>query len=194
MVRLKHRYLLVNILYPDSASNSKSSTSKLLPDTVHFNSPSPDALTPQLLLRLIRDNLSDLFGDYGSGMYFTEILFFVVKYLSPATSTAIVRVTRAHYRLVWAALTYTTRLPGPIDVACVFRVVRVSGTIRKSEEEAIRRAKASILRASRAALGGEGKSRDDLLKRILGGEDERAGRGIEDDDLDGNEEEDVDMD
>lgn len=118
----------------------------------------------------------------------------LVKYLSPATSTAIVRVTRAHYRLVWAALTYTTRLPGPVDVACVLRVVRVSGTIRKSEEEAIRRAKASILRAHRAALG-KGAGQDDLLKRILGGgeDEEMDGKGIEDEDMDGDEEEDEDI-
>lgn len=32
---------------------------------------------------------------------------------------------------------------------CVFRVVRVSGTIRKVEEEAVKRARAFILRAQK---------------------------------------------
>lgn len=32
---------------------------------------------------------------------------------------------------------------------CVFRVVRVSGTIRKVEEEAVKRARADVLRAQR---------------------------------------------
>jgi len=68
MVRLKHRYLLVNILYPDSAPTTKPPAAANVPDVVQFNSPSSDALTPQLLIRLIRDNLAELFGDYGSGM------------------------------------------------------------------------------------------------------------------------------
>jgi len=118
-----------------------------------------------------------------------------VKYLSPATSTAIIRVNRAHYRLVWAALTYVTRLPRPMEQACVFQVVRVSGTIRKSEEEAIRRAKASILRAHRAAEGGQGGAQGGMLDRILrrGEDDGKNGRknavGIEDVDEDEDAEE-----
>lgn len=46
-----------------------------------------------------------------------------------------------------------THLPIPtkqsIPRPCVFQVVRVSGTIKKSEEEAIRRARAAILRAKK---------------------------------------------
>lgn len=74
-----------------------------------------------------------------------------VKYFSPATSTAIIRVSRDYYRLVWTALTYITHLPRPIDQPCVIQVVRVSGTIRKAEEEAVRRARISIRRAQKAA-------------------------------------------
>ena len=47
---------------------------------------------------------------------------------------------------------------------CVIRVVRVSGTIRKSEEELIRRAKGEVVRAKIAEEQGEG----DLLGRLLG--------------------------
>lgn len=49
--------------------------------------------------------------------------------------------------MVWAALTYITRLPKPIDLPVVVRVVRVSGTIRKAEEEVIRRSQHIIKRA-----------------------------------------------
>ena len=70
------------------------------------------------------------------------------------TSTAIIRVSRDHYRLVWAALTFTTRLPKPVDQACVIQIVRVSGTIKKSEEAAIRLARQSIKRAQRQASKG----------------------------------------
>ena len=43
---------------------------------------------------------------------------------------------------------------------CVMQVVRVSGTIKKAEEEAIRRARAAILRAKRE--NGDG-STDDVI-------------------------------
>jgi ribonuclease P/MRP protein subunit POP5 len=57
--------------------------------------------------------------------------------------------------MVWAALTFTTCLPlKPADLPCVMQVVRVSGTIRKAEEEAIRRARLQI-RLAQQSNGGE---------------------------------------
>lgn len=107
-----------------------------------------------------------------------------VKYISPATSTAIVRVARAHYRMVWAALTFATRLPKPLDVACVVQVVRVSGTIRKAEEEAVRRARGVIGRVRRAEKGeedeGEGEGDGDLS--MVDGIEDRDDGGEEDED------------
>ena len=61
MVRLKNRYLLVNILYPEATSTQK------IPDVVAINQPTSDALTPQLLLKAIRAEVLRMFGDYGSG-------------------------------------------------------------------------------------------------------------------------------
>lgn len=88
----------------------------------------------------------------------------------------------------------STTTPRP----CVFQVVRVSGTIRKSEEEAIRRARGAILRAKRkdeedgggmmglqAILRGTGEEES----FVVGGKG--AGVGIEDEDDDEDEEEDV---
>lgn len=74
---------------------------------------------------------------------------FAVKYLSLATSTFIVRCSRAHYQMLWAALTFMDHVPTRDGQGrpCIFRVVRVSGTIRKAEEEAIRQAKRLILAA-----------------------------------------------
>ena len=77
----------------------------------------------------------------------------LVKYLSNPTSTFIVRVNREHFRLVWAALTFMDRVPGHDGKPCIFRVVHVSGTIRKVEEEAIRRARALILAAKDEMVG-----------------------------------------
>lgn len=87
-----------------------------------------------------------------------------MKYLSPATSTFILRISRAHYRLVWAALAFMSRVPIHGGRPCVFRVVRVSGTIRKVEEEAVRRAKLLVLAARHEMAG---KSSSDALGALL---------------------------
>lgn len=92
------------------------------------------------------------------------------------------------------ALKQNTTTPRP----CVFQVVRVSGTIRKSEEEAIRRARGAILRAKKKDEDeGEMMGLQAILRGT--GEDEslglmgKGGRlGIEDEDDDEDEEEHVD--
>jgi ribonuclease P/MRP protein subunit POP5 len=161
MVRVKNRYLVVNFLYPGPTAKSKTQ----LPDLVQIHSPTPDALKQGVILRMIRDGVEDLFGEYGSGMvtsglkrishypspllnlsdsFLTRI---TVNYYSPSTSTAIIRCPRDHYEMVWAALTYITHLPKPVDLPVVIRVVRVSGTIKKAEEEVIRRSQLIVKRA-----------------------------------------------
>lgn len=64
MVRLKNRYMLVNILYPDSP---RSNSSSKVPELISFNQPTTDDLTPGLLVKAIRAEVAELFGDYGSG-------------------------------------------------------------------------------------------------------------------------------
>lgn len=210
MVRIKHRYLLVHILYPDPADPPKGkipskSPEKALPDLVQFHRPSPNDLTPQLLARTIRDQVLLLYGDYGLGLVSSSLngkfhppqlmdpllTLNPVKYLSPATSTAIVRCSRAHYRLVWAALSFMTQLTKTSKQgqprACAIQVVRVSGTIKKAEEEAIRRARAAILRAKRESgeegtnglLGILGKDDEEVLQ---GGKNMTAGSDVSDED------------
>ncbi|PSN61970.1 hypothetical protein BS50DRAFT_650372 [Corynespora cassiicola Philippines] len=158
MVRVKNRYLVVNLLYPTSstASNSKDA----LPELVQFHAPTPDAFHTGQLMRVIRDGINELFGEYGMGMAGTSLK---VNYWSPATSTAIIRCPREHYQMVWAALTFITRLPRPVDAPVVVRVVRVSGTIKKAEEEVIRRAKMIIRRAKTS----DGQAKDDVLQGVF---------------------------
>lgn len=76
MVRIKHRYLLVDILHPEpsqrSSSSSLSTTSTststvTVPAHLYFHPPTPDTLTSSVLARLLRDAVSELFGDYGAG-------------------------------------------------------------------------------------------------------------------------------
>lgn len=92
---------------------------------------------------------------------------------------------------MWAALSFLTQLPKTSKQGqprtCAIRVVRVSGTIKKVEEEAIRRARAAILRAKRESgegstdglLGLLGKDDEDVLP---GGENMTAGSDISDED------------
>lgn len=79
MVRIKERYLLVNILYP-SAIGTKPD----VPDVVVINQPTTDKLTAQALLRGIRDEVSSLFGDYGAGAMEGGGLSGMSRYLSPS--------------------------------------------------------------------------------------------------------------
>lgn len=81
------------------------------------------------------------------------------------------RCPRHAFRLVWAALTCTTALPYPARSQVVVRVVRVSGTIKKAEQEIVRRAKKIVARAK----GSEGDG--DVVMQVLGlGNDGGAGQ------------------
>ena len=62
MVRIKERYLLVNIIYPPDASKQAA-----LPSLVVQHQPTTDELTYQSLIKAIRAEIAALFGDYGSG-------------------------------------------------------------------------------------------------------------------------------
>jgi ribonuclease P/MRP protein subunit POP5 len=64
MVRLKNRYLLVNILYPELEKRQGKTS---VPDIVTFNQPTTDALDARSLLKGLRAEVQDIFGDYGSG-------------------------------------------------------------------------------------------------------------------------------
>jgi ribonuclease P/MRP protein subunit POP5 len=87
MVRIKHRYLLIHVLYPEeqdlpshlnhhkkitlaasSSTQNKTNDPGHLPWTVQFRRPSADAFNAKLLAKLIRQGVEELFGDYGAGM------------------------------------------------------------------------------------------------------------------------------
>ncbi|KAI9679468.1 MAG: hypothetical protein M1817_005490 [Caeruleum heppii] len=185
MVRLKNRYLLVNILSPTSAENAPPTFRSIpapttpslhdaLPEVIQFHRPCPDTLTAQGLTKTIKGQMALLYGDYGVGAIAASLQgttlpcsnVFSVKYISPITSTFILRVSRAHYRLVWAALSFLTDLPG-LGRPCVLQVVRVSGTIRKVEEEAIRRARMLVLKAKKAEVTGPLLQADECMEDVM---------------------------
>lgn len=76
MVRIKHRYLLVDILYPSPATTPppSSSSSRLLGggdaglrSHLQIHAPTSDALTPGLLAKMVREEVAEMFGDWGVG-------------------------------------------------------------------------------------------------------------------------------
>ncbi|RFU31163.1 hypothetical protein B7463_g5158, partial [Scytalidium lignicola] len=164
MVRIKNRYLLVKILYPGL---EKKPSNAPIPDVVQFNQPTTDALTPQALLKGLRAEILNLFGDYGAGAVSDSLS---VKYLSPATSTFILRISRQHYRIAWAALSFMNSVPVKDGKRCVFQVVRASGTIRKAEEEAIRRAQHLIIQARREVSDNNQTALENIFGKTTEGE------------------------
>ncbi|KAJ5770145.1 uncharacterized protein N7511_002196 [Penicillium nucicola] len=198
MVRLKSRYLLIDILYPDPKTWPTTNSSKPQNPTLSIHAPTSDTLTPGFLAKMVRETVSELYGDWGVGkLGGASASGLNIKYLSPATSTAIIRCPRPSYRLVWSALTYMSGVPETNangdgqrrtgtgrERGCVFRVIRVSGTMRKAEEEAIRRARREIVRVKdaeeRGVLGGLVGGVGDVLGRVDMDVDVDVGVGVGD--------------
>lgn len=73
MVRFKHRYLLVHLVFPDqlelptSSSSSPTSQPPLADSDSDPKSPPQASLTESGLIGLLRDSLSVNFGDIGAG-------------------------------------------------------------------------------------------------------------------------------
>lgn len=67
MVRLKNRYLLVDILYPDPKTWPATPTSKPHIPQLAIHSPTSDALTQGFLAKMIRESVAELYGDWGIG-------------------------------------------------------------------------------------------------------------------------------
>lgn len=182
MVRLKSRYLLFEVLNPeelqflqqqqekgaqlhilefksnDLINDSKkySRVSKANRET-HFENYVTSALQlrqpgvvsdSRQLLKLVKESVETNFGIKGSGEIKSTI---AVKYFSPRTSTGIIRVARDHVSTVWAALSYITKIN---NKNVIIRVVRVSGTIKKCEQAAIRRDKKVIEMIGRSYIDG----------------------------------------
>lgn len=62
MVRVKDRYLLVNIVYPEATTDKQT-----VPDFVALHQPTTDSLVHQHLVAAIKNEIRELFGDYGVG-------------------------------------------------------------------------------------------------------------------------------
>ncbi|KAJ8102067.1 ribonuclease P/MRP protein subunit [Lipomyces tetrasporus] len=93
--------------------------------------PAPAGVAFNTVNAAFRDAVNRNFGDLGAGLVRASVS---LKYFSEATSTGIIRVSRDHYRIVWAALTFLNEISG---VKVMITVDHVSGTMRKCEKVAI---------------------------------------------------------
>ncbi|EIM20680.1 hypothetical protein WALSEDRAFT_69607 [Wallemia mellicola CBS 633.66] len=129
MVRFKNRWIIAEIIFPDSPPFEDS------PNT-------EKRLDGKQILQSIRRNIAHNFGDHGAGSVANSLS---LKYHSAITRLCIFRIAREYKDMLHAALTLTTSL-SEYDV-CI-RVLHVSGTIRKVQEAAIRYNREAILNTS----------------------------------------------
>ncbi|ODV62979.1 RNA-binding protein POP5 ASCRUDRAFT_31736 [Ascoidea rubescens DSM 1968] len=147
MVRLKNRYILFEILYPTTPDNEQklprplnSSVPKAkdysrLNSILSLHRSSPNEITQKVILDLIRKSLEVYFGDFGSGVSSSTLQ---IKYFSNKTSNGIIKISRDYHRYANLCLTLINNILG-YDV--IIRVIKVSGTIKKSEECLVERNK-----------------------------------------------------
>ncbi|KAI9652735.1 MAG: hypothetical protein M1831_006628 [Alyxoria varia] len=181
MVRIKQRYLLLQLLYPSAITSNAEDDASTQLAKLHAPSPGVDS---RALLRLIRNSLRNMYGEHGAAVAGGSLS---LRYWSSATSVGILRCRREVARMVWGAVTWMRvvevggggegkssgggrggregrgrgrgRGRGEMvsapsyggnerfaqserkNVEVVVRVLRCSGTIKKCEEEAIRRSR-----------------------------------------------------
>jgi ribonuclease P/MRP protein subunit POP5 len=138
-----------------------------------LSAPAAPELNEAALVSIVRESLAVNFGQVGwaeasgslqgehmklfLGSYISitnnELFLFSVKkvkYLSPHTQLAIIRTSRTSHQLVWAALTFIRQIKG---VDCSVRMVHVGGTIRKTQQAAVKFDRELILARSSTLAG-----------------------------------------
>jgi len=108
MVRLKHRYLLTEIIFADGKSDA--------------------SMKSKDIGRVLKDSLELVHGSYGLGSVIGSLQ---VKYFNPVTSVALIRVSRDNYDILWSAMTFITQMR---KRECLFRVIHLGGTIRSCQK------------------------------------------------------------
>ncbi|KAJ3043210.1 RNA-binding protein pop5 [Rhizophlyctis rosea] len=132
MVRFKNRYILIEVTWDDG---------RIL-----------ESLDERAIKKALKESIETNFGDYGDGIVAGSLS---VKYFSPFTNVAILRVARDHLQMVWAAITFITSIQ---KRSCIVRVVHVSGTIRSVQKVAIQRGKEVLFELEKRGVLKEGRS------------------------------------
>ncbi|GMG38276.1 unnamed protein product [Ambrosiozyma monospora] len=172
MVRLKSRYILFEILYPDTLSSPTSLNFTTQSQAIlSLHQPSNPTITPKSLVQLIRLSLAKNFGTLGSSTSIPLSL----KYFSHQTSTGIIRINQENVRLLLASLFFITSIGGQ---NCIFNVVCVSGSIKQCENKSSARSR--LLMRNVQASDGEAVGTDVLNALFDGGIKVPGGRSGDD--------------
>lgn len=147
MVRLKHRYILFDILYPPVSiprnGTQKKKFSTFCEDPketlLSLHASSPTSINSKVIVNILRNAVQEHFGELSAGGVGLSI---IVKYFSNKTSTGIIRCNRQDFQKVMAAIALVTKVD---NYDAVMRCVHVSGTIKKCEQFSIRRNKELII-------------------------------------------------
>ncbi|CCE65826.1 hypothetical protein TPHA_0N00460 [Tetrapisispora phaffii CBS 4417] len=135
MVRLKSRYILFEILYPNMDESEHFEDNFSMKNILlRHNKVTPEEITNRVIIQDIRRSLQLNFGDYGSGKASSLLQ---LKYFSNMTSTGILRCHREDIDLILSALMLIKKLDNRIPI--IFNPVKISGTMKKIEQFAIRR-------------------------------------------------------
>ncbi|KAH3902868.1 related to Ribonucleases P/MRP protein subunit POP5 [Saccharomycodes ludwigii] len=138
MVRFKSRYVLFEIIYPLTEevdmSGLSSNDIKLL-----FHKYTPTEVTPKVIMTDLKKIIQLYFGDVGLGH---STSMFQLKYFSNKTSTGIIRCSREDCGYIISGLTLMTKLGAQKNM--IVNVIKVSGTMKKIEEFAIKWSKDNL--------------------------------------------------
>ncbi|KAL0207250.1 hypothetical protein P9112_011878 [Eukaryota sp. TZLM1-RC] len=111
MVRFKHRYLLCELIWDNGFCNP----------TVDSN----------VFKQSVKHSILSSFGTYGAGLCAAGLN---IKYFNNVTNLCIARAPRAHFEMVWTALTVLRAVQ---DMRCTIRVIHTGGSIRSCQSAAI---------------------------------------------------------
>eukprot|EP00041_Stephanoeca_diplocostata_P023667 m.586634 g.586634 ORF g.586634 m.586634 type:complete len:153 (+) comp22346_c0_seq6:485-943(+) len=112
MVRLKHRYLLCELVFADDKVDTSIKRSEIS--------------------SVIKDAVGHTHGDYGIACILGS---FQVKYFNVHTRTVLLRISRDHYEVLWSSMTLVSSFK---KRECFFRVLHLAGTIRSCQKHLLR--------------------------------------------------------
>lgn len=183
MVRFKNRYLLVKLIplkeTQDKAfpqPNKKARLTDMVKADENLGLEVDEIFDPSYFAGLnsslaasyIRQSLEANFGVHASAINSQSLS---VKYCNTQTGMVLVRSARDSLPQVWASLTFLTGLPGevartPINehVKYAWRVVHVSGTMKKIQTVAIKLARKEIAKLCSRSPDRKTEHDDILLK------------------------------
>ncbi|XP_076849949.1 ribonuclease P/MRP protein subunit POP5 isoform X1 [Brachyhypopomus gauderio] len=112
MVRIKNRYLLCEVCV------SERNSLQLLTETAIYEA--------------IKAAVIKAHGVYGAALY---SIGSSVTYVNAYTGVVLLRLRKAHYRLLWSALPFVTRIwSRGQNLQCFFNCIHIGGTIRTCQK------------------------------------------------------------